>query len=72
MGTPGLAGMDKMLSHFVAVEMQKVVKFIDKGIKNKTWSSTLKECETLFQSGENLKSNLNSRLIFLNYLKDIS
>ena len=57
MGTPGLAGLDKMLSHFVAVEMQKVMKFIDKGIKNKTWAGALKECETLFKSGDNFKSN---------------
>lgn len=55
MGTPGLSGLDKMISHFVAVEMQKIVKFIDKGIKNKTWAAALKECETL-HNGDSLKS----------------
>ncbi|XP_001600214.3 WASH complex subunit 5 [Nasonia vitripennis] len=68
MGTPGLSGLDKMISHFVAVEMQKAVKFIDKGIKNKTWSGTLKECETLFQNGDNLKVNRGKFLTTVNTL----
>lgn len=56
MGAPGLSGLDKMMAHFVAVEMQNVVKFIDKGIKNKTWATSLKELET-FQNVDSFKSN---------------
>lgn len=57
MGTPGLSGLDKMISHFLAVDMQKAIKFIDKGIKNKTWFGALKECETFLENGDSLKSN---------------
>lgn len=55
-GAPGLAGFDKMLSHLVAVEITKVIKFIDKGIKNKTWSNLLKDCENFSQNIDNLRS----------------
>ncbi|XP_058790000.1 WASH complex subunit 5 isoform X2 [Phymastichus coffea] len=50
MGTPGLAGLDKMLSHFIVQDMQKLFKFIGKGLRNKTWSGSLKECEEMFQN----------------------
>jgi WASH complex subunit strumpellin len=56
-GAPGLSGLDKMISHLVAVEMEKVIKFIDKGIKNRMWAAALREAEALFKNGENLKSN---------------
>ncbi|XP_011504242.1 PREDICTED: WASH complex subunit strumpellin [Ceratosolen solmsi marchali] len=67
-GVPGLSGLDKMISHLVAVEMEKITKFIDKGIKNKSWAVALKECETLFQNGENLKHNRGKFLTTVNTL----
>ena len=55
-GTPGLSGLDRMLSHFIAVEMQKIIKFLDKGIKSKTWSGVLKEFETSLKNTDYLIS----------------
>ncbi|XP_014219163.1 WASH complex subunit 5 [Copidosoma floridanum] len=68
MGAPGLAGLDKMMSHFVAVEMQKVVKFINEGLRNKTWANTLKDCETLSQNTESLRNNRSKFLSTVNTL----
>ncbi|KAJ8673596.1 hypothetical protein QAD02_004858 [Eretmocerus hayati] len=68
MGTPGLSGLDKMISHFVVVEMQKTCKFIDKGIKNRTWSASLKECETLFDTPDNLRNNRGKFMTAVNNL----
>ena len=50
MGTPGLVGLDKMISFFVAVEMENTVKYINQGVKNKTWTGMLKECEGICQN----------------------
>ena len=55
-GVPGLTGLDRMLSYFISSEVQKQIKFIDKGLKNKIWAASLKEFES-FRNAEFLKSN---------------
>ena len=50
MGTPGLAGLDKMISYFIAVEMENTVKYINQGVKGKMWAGMLKECESICQA----------------------
>ncbi|KAL7298837.1 hypothetical protein TKK_0008576 [Trichogramma kaykai] len=67
MDAPGLIGLDKIYSYFIATEIQRTVKFIDSGIKSKTWANTLKECET-FQNSDHLKGNRSRFLLLVNNL----
>ncbi|XP_051156223.1 WASH complex subunit 5 isoform X2 [Leptopilina boulardi] len=47
MGTPGLSRLDKMISFYVAVELENLVQYVNQGVKNKTWKTMLKECEVI-------------------------
>lgn len=55
-GTPGLSGIDKLLSHYLAVEIDKVAKHIDQMTKNKILSTVLNECELVIKSPDYYKS----------------
>lgn len=48
LGTPGLIGLDKLISFFIVIELENVVNYIDKEVvKNKLWANLLEDCETL-------------------------
>jgi len=54
-GTPGLSGLDKLISFFIVIELEALVHYIEKNIRNKTWMSLLEDCETTLSSLDNAK-----------------
>lgn len=54
-GTPGLSGLDKLISFFIVVELEGLVHYIEKSLRNKTWISLLEDCETTLSSLDNAK-----------------
>lgn len=59
-GTPGLSGLDKLISFFIVVELEGLVHYIEKSIRSKTWMSLLEDCEATLSSldsarGKNLR-----------------
>lgn len=61
-GTPGLSGLDKLISFFIVMELEALVHYIEKNIRNKTWVSLLEDCETTLNSldsakGKNFKAH---------------
>lgn len=61
-GTPGLSGLDKLISFFIVMELEALVHYIEKNIRNKTWVSLLEDCETTLNSLDSAKGK-NSRRI---------
>lgn len=59
-GTPGLSGLDKLISFFIVVELEGLVHYIEKNIRNKTWMSLLEDCEVILSSLDSVKGK-NSR-----------
>ncbi|KAG5323976.1 WASC5 protein, partial [Acromyrmex heyeri] len=57
-GTPGLSGLDKLISFFIVIELEALVHYIEKSIRNKTWLSLLEDCETTLNSLDSAKSNI--------------
>lgn len=54
-GTPGLAGMDKLISFYIVIELENVINYIEKEMRNKQWSSIIDECLTIVNGIENPK-----------------
>lgn len=54
-GTPGLSGLDKLISFFIVVELQALIQYIEKCIRNKTWAFILTDCEDILSSLNNTK-----------------
>lgn len=54
-GTPGLSGLDKLISFFIVMELETLVHHIERNIRNKTWMSLLEDCETMLSSLDNAK-----------------
>ncbi|XP_026671210.1 WASH complex subunit 5 isoform X2 [Ceratina calcarata] len=46
-GTPGLIGLDKLISFYIITELNNMICYIEKNIRNKTWSSTIDHFATL-------------------------
>lgn len=68
-GTPGLSGLDKLVSFFIVMELEALVHYIEKSIWNKTWTAMLEDCEATLSSldsakGENSKKQAQSLLEF--------
>jgi len=64
-GTPGLSGLDKLISFFIVMELEALVHYIEKNIRNKTWMSLLEDCETTLSSLDNAKGkNLHEKSIY--------
>ncbi|XP_047367322.1 WASH complex subunit 5 isoform X2 [Vespa velutina] len=55
-GTPGLAGMDKLISFYIVIELENVINYIEKEMRNKQWSSIIDECLTIVNGVENPKA----------------
>lgn len=54
-GTPGLSGLDKLISFFIVVELESLVHYIEKSLRNKTWMSLLEDCEATLSSLDSAK-----------------
>lgn len=50
-GTPGLFGLDKLLSHYITVELRSLYKYIDSGVRDKNWINMIDECRGIVQNG---------------------
>ncbi|KAK2579644.1 hypothetical protein KPH14_011569 [Odynerus spinipes] len=57
-GTPGLAGMDKLISFYIVIELENIINYIEKEMRNKTWSSIVDECLTIVNNVENPKATM--------------
>ncbi|XP_012235159.1 WASH complex subunit 5 [Linepithema humile] len=57
-GTPGLSGLDKLVSFFIVMELEAFIHSIEKSIRNKTWASMLDDCEDTLSSLDSAKSNI--------------
>ncbi|XP_025270593.1 WASH complex subunit 5 [Camponotus floridanus] len=57
-GTPGLSGLDKLISFFIVVELESLVHYIEKSLRNKTWMSLLEDCEATLSSLDSAKGNI--------------
>ncbi|KYN00267.1 WASH complex subunit strumpellin [Cyphomyrmex costatus] len=58
-GTPGLSGLDKLISFFIVIELEAIVHYIEKNIRNKTWLFwLLEDCEATLNSLDSAKSNI--------------
>lgn len=55
-GTPGLSGLDKLVSFFIVMELEALIQSIEKSIRNKTWTSILDDCEDTLSSLDSAKS----------------
>ncbi|XP_043487767.1 WASH complex subunit 5 isoform X1 [Polistes fuscatus] len=55
-GTPALAGMDKLISFYIVIELENVINYMEKEMRNKQWSSIIDECLTILNSVENPKA----------------
>lgn len=62
-GTPGLSGLDKLISFFIVMELEALVHYTEKNIRNKTWMSLLEDCETTLNSLDSAKGKSCSRRI---------
>lgn len=51
-GTPGLTGLDKLISFYIVTELDSMVRHIEKNIRNKTWTSTLDQLEIILNSAD--------------------
>ncbi|XP_076630517.1 WASH complex subunit strump [Colletes latitarsis] len=57
-GTPGLTGLDKLISFYIVTELGNMTHYIEKNIRNKTWTSTLDCFEAIFNSMESSKGSM--------------
>ncbi|KAF7380584.1 hypothetical protein HZH68_016449 [Vespula germanica] len=55
-GTPGLVGMDKLISFYIVIELENVINYIEREMRNKQWSSIIDECLTIVNGIENPKA----------------
>lgn len=56
-GTPGLSGLDKLISFLIVVELEGLIHYIEKNIRNKTWMSLLEDCEATLNSLESARGS---------------
>ncbi|XP_076246687.1 WASH complex subunit strump isoform X1 [Calliopsis andreniformis] len=56
-GTPGLTGLDKLISYYIVTELDNMIHHIEKNIRNKTWTSMLDQFEAILNSAESSKGN---------------
>ncbi|XP_008550175.1 WASH complex subunit 5 [Microplitis demolitor] len=56
-GTPGLHGLDKLLSHFISMELKNLFKYVDHGVHDKSWVTMTEECGAIVQNIEHCKNN---------------
>ncbi|CAK9823853.1 WASH complex subunit 5 [Anthophora retusa] len=61
-GTPGLAGLDKLISYYIITEINNIINYIEKNIRNKTWKSTIDHFDVLLTSMDISKSNVSKLL----------
>lgn len=54
-GTPGLSGLDKLISFFIVMELEALVHYIERSIRNKMWISLLEDCENTLNSLDSAK-----------------
>lgn len=59
-GTPGLSGLDKLISLYIVHELESTFHYIEKGIRNKTWTSLLDDCETILTAADKPKGKLQA------------
>ncbi|EZA48313.1 hypothetical protein DMN91_008109 [Ooceraea biroi] len=57
-GTPGLSGLDKLISFFIVIELEALIHHIEKGLRNKSWTSMLEDCEATLSTLDSAKSNI--------------
>ncbi|XP_014473018.1 PREDICTED: WASH complex subunit strumpellin isoform X2 [Dinoponera quadriceps] len=57
-GTPGLSGLDKLISFYIVMELEALVHYVEKNIRNKTWTSMLEDCEATLSTLDSAKSNI--------------
>ncbi|XP_053979138.1 WASH complex subunit 5 [Hylaeus volcanicus] len=57
-GTPGLTGLDKLISFYITFELDNMNHYIEKNIRNKTWTSTLDCFEAILNSMDSSKGNM--------------
>lgn len=54
-GTPGLSGLDKLVSFFIVLELEALVHYIEKNIRNKTWITMFEDCDATLSSLDSAK-----------------
>ncbi|XP_015590891.1 WASH complex subunit 5 [Cephus cinctus] len=58
MGTPGLCGLDELISFFTVVEIQNINNYLEKGVREKVWTDMIKDSNIIMQNNsENSKGN---------------
>lgn len=50
MGTPGLFGLDRLLSHFIVHELTNLWKYIERGGRDKNWLMMIEECGVIMMT----------------------
>ncbi|KAK9307551.1 hypothetical protein QLX08_002167 [Tetragonisca angustula] len=58
-GTPGLTGLDKLISFYIVIELSNMVHYIEKNIRNKVWSSTIDYFDAILNSVDGPKGNMS-------------
>ncbi|KZC05129.1 PREDICTED: WASH complex subunit strumpellin [Dufourea novaeangliae] len=56
-GTPGLTGLDKLISFYIVTELNTMIRYIEKNLRNKTWASILDHFEPILNSADGPKGN---------------
>lgn len=57
-GTPGLTGLDKLISFYIITELNNMIHHIEKNIRNKMWSSTIDYFDAILNSVDGPKGNV--------------
>lgn len=57
-GTPGLTGLDKLISFYIITELNSMIHHIEKNIRNKMWSSTIDYFDAILNSVDGPKGNV--------------
>lgn len=63
-GTPGLTGLDKLISFYIITELNSMIHYIEKNIRNKIWSSIIDHFDTILNSVDGPKGII----IFIIYI----
>ncbi|XP_033351507.1 WASH complex subunit 5 [Bombus vosnesenskii] len=58
-GTPGLTGLDKLISFYIITELNSMIHHIEKNIRNKVWSSTIDYFDAILNSVDGPKGNMS-------------
>lgn len=70
-GTPGLTGLDKLISFYIITELNNMIHYIEKNIRNKMWSSIIDHFDTILNSVDGPKGIIIFiiYIIYITYLK---